>query len=66
MPPLRRRATRLLMFLVPSLFVPPLHSQDASTGAIRGTVLDPDSLPVASATIAMVNVATLDILKRRS
>jgi Carboxypeptidase regulatory-like domain len=33
-------------------------AQDASTGAIRGTVLDPDSGLVAGATVAIVNTAT--------
>jgi hypothetical protein len=33
-------------------------AQDASTGAIRGTVLDPDGGLVAGATVAIVNAAT--------
>ena len=33
-------------------------AQDASTGAIRGTVLDPDGGLIAGATVAVVNVAT--------
>ncbi len=32
--------------------------QDASTGAIRGTVLDPSGKSIAGATVALVNDAT--------
>ena len=32
-----------------------LHSQDASTGAVRGLVLDPDARPVPNATVALVS-----------
>ena len=40
------------------IFAVPLRSQDTSTGAVRGTVLDPDGHAVAYATVAIVNSAT--------
>jgi hypothetical protein len=58
MPPTLRRAVRISILVFSLLVVPPLHSQDASTGAIRGVVLDPDARPVAAATVAVVNTAT--------
>lgn len=58
MPPTLRRATRVLILLATLVLAPPLHSQDASTGAIRGTVLDPDGRPVSAATVAVVSTTT--------
>ena len=59
MPRSLRSFARVLFFGVAFLLLAPLvRPQDASTGAIRGTVLDPDARPVPSATIAVVNSAT--------
>jgi hypothetical protein len=58
MTPVVRRAARLVIFFATSVFAWPLHAQDASTGAIRGTVLDPDGRAVASATVAIVSSTT--------
>jgi hypothetical protein len=44
--------------IVALIFGVPLRSQDASTGAIRGVVLDHDGHPIAYATVAIVNTAT--------
>ena len=57
MPPVRRPA-RLAIFFATLIFACPLPAQDASTGAIRGTVLDPDGRAVASATVAIVSTTT--------
>ena len=54
-----RSIARVLFLVLTFLLIAPLvRPQDASTGAIRGTVLDPDARPVPSATIAVVNSAT--------
>ncbi len=58
MPPTLRRALRLLILLASFVIAPPLHSQDASTGALRGTVLDPDGRPLGGATVAVVSTNT--------
>jgi hypothetical protein len=52
------RFARIAIAIASLIFAVPLRSQDASTGAIRGTVLDPDNHPVAYATVAIVNTAT--------
>ena len=55
---------RLRLFVCPAilialcLFISPLTAQDASTGAIRGLVLDPDARPVPKAMVAVVSIAT--------
>ncbi len=50
---------RLLAFIFAALLLAlPCLSQDASTGAIRGTVLDPSGKTIAGATVALVNDAT--------
>ncbi len=47
------------LFLLPCFFLASqAFAQDGSTGAIRGTVLDPDGGLIAGATVAIVNVAT--------
>ena len=51
-------AIRLLTVLVLVFLTPTLAAQDASTGAIRGSVLDPDGRPVAAATVAVVSAMT--------
>jgi len=53
-----RRFARIAVAVAALIFAVPLRSQDASTGAIRGAVLDPDNHPVAYATGAIVNIAT--------
>jgi hypothetical protein len=54
-----RSIARVLFLVLTFLLIAPLvRPQDASTGAIRGIVLDPDARPVASATIAVANSAT--------
>jgi len=59
MPRSLRSFARVLFFVVAFLLLAPLvRVQDASTGAICGTVLDPDARPVPSATIALANLAT--------
>jgi hypothetical protein len=51
-----RRSFLVLLIL---FFAPlPTLSQDASTGAIRGTVLDPDGGLVPGASVIIVNAAT--------
>jgi len=50
----RRHALRFALFLVAL----PSMAQDASTGAIRGTVVDSSGSRIASASIALVNAAT--------
>jgi hypothetical protein len=54
MPSFLRRALRTAIVIAFLLPAPQLHSQDASTGAIRGTVVDPDGRPVPAATVAIV------------
>lgn len=56
MPPVRAR--RLVIFFTTFVLAWPLRAQDASTGAIRGTVLDPDGRAVGSATVAIVSTTT--------
>ena len=54
-----RRLSRVLFPLVLALSLPSRSvAQDASTGAIRGSVVDPDGNRVARATITLLNVAT--------
>ena len=55
---LRSFARVFLIVAVLLLLAPLVRPQDASTGAIRGTVLDPDARSVAGATIAVANSAT--------
>lgn len=52
------RAARLVVFVATLVRGGNLHSQGASTGAIRGTVFDPDGRPVAAATVAIVSTTT--------
>ena len=47
-----------LSWLVVLFLLPLSFAQDASTGAIRGTVLDPDGGLLVGASVAIVNVAT--------
>src|ERR1700690_1696389 len=49
---------RHALWFVFFLFVLPATAQDASTGAIRGTVVDSSGSRIASASIALVNAAT--------
>jgi hypothetical protein len=58
MPSSLRRCLCISILVAFFLLAPALHPQDASTGAIRGVVLDPDARPVPAATIAVVNAAT--------
>ncbi len=51
-------AIRLLTVLVIVLVTTGLAAQDASTGAIRGVVLDPEGRPVPAATVAVVSAST--------
>ena len=51
-------AIRLLTVLVIVFLGPGLAAQDASTGAIRGVVLDPEGRPVPAATIAVVRASS--------
>ena len=54
-----RRLSRVLFPLVLALSLPSRSvAQDASTGAIRGSVVDPDGNRVARATITLLNVGT--------
>ena len=48
----------IALALAALIFAVPLRSQDTSTGAVRGNVLDPDGHAVAYATVAIVNSAT--------
>jgi hypothetical protein len=48
----------LLTVLVIIFLTPGLAAQDASTGAIRGVVLDPEGRPVSAATVAVVSAST--------
>ena len=54
-----RRLSHVLFPLILALSLP-FHSsaQDASTGAIRGNVVDPDGHQVARSTVTLLNVAT--------
>jgi len=47
-----------VLFAVHLFFSLPAPGQDASTGAIRGTVLDPEGGLIAGASVAIVNAAT--------
>ncbi len=58
MSPTPRRLFWIAVALAALIFAVPLRSQDTSTGAVRGTVLDPDGHAVAYATVAIVNSAT--------
>jgi hypothetical protein len=50
---------RLVAFIFAALLLAlPCLAQDASTGVIRGTVLDPSGKTIAGATVALVNDAT--------
>jgi len=53
-----RHSARIAIVLGFLLLSVRLLSQDASTGAIRGTVLDPDGRPIAQATVAIVSAAS--------
>jgi len=50
------RLSFLVLFFL--LSVPLVRTQDASTGAIRGSVLDPDGRAIAAVTVAVRNPAT--------
>src|SRR5437868_1293695 len=58
MPSALRHSARIAIVLGFLLLSVRLLSQDASTGAIRGTVLDPDGRPIAQATVAIVSPAS--------
>src|SRR5437868_6630703 len=58
MPSALRHFARVAIVLGCLLFNVRVLSQDASTGAIRGTVLDPDGRPIAQATVAIVSPAS--------
>jgi len=58
MPSALRHSARIAIVLGFLLLSVRLLSQDASTGAIRGTVLDPDGRPIAQATVAIVSTAS--------
>src|SRR5437868_10465130 len=58
MPSALRHFARVAIVLGCLLFNVRVLSQDASTGAIRGTVLDPDGRPIAQATVAIVSAAS--------
>src|SRR6201981_941917 len=58
MPSVLRHSARIAIVLGFLLLSVRLLSQDASTGAIRGTVLDPDGRPIAQATVAIVSAAS--------
>lgn len=51
-------STRLLLVVSLMLLAGRLQGQDASTGALRGTVFDPSGGQIAGATIVLVNAAT--------
>ena len=50
--------SRLLIVVFLAFFAPSTFAQDASTGAIRGSVSDATGGRIHSATIVVVNVAT--------
>jgi Carboxypeptidase regulatory-like domain len=50
--------TTVILFITVLLLPAALLAQDASTGVIRGTVLDPDGGLIQGATVAIVNAAT--------
>ena len=56
MPSTLRHFARVAIVLGCLLFNLRVLSQDASTGAIRGTVLDPDGRPIAQATVAIAEL----------
>ena len=58
MPAILRRFARISIVLAFFVLAPILYSQDASTGAIRGAVLDPDNRSVPAAIVAVVNNTT--------
>jgi hypothetical protein len=58
MPSTLRHFARVAIVLGCLLFNVRVLSQDASTGAIRGTVLDPDGCPIAQATVAIISPAS--------
>jgi hypothetical protein len=58
MPYVSSSAIRLLTIFAILTMASGLAAQDASTGAIRGIVLDPDGRAVSAATIAVVNAST--------
>ena len=64
--PSTRRILQLALVLALYFWASTLHSQDASTGAVRGLVLDPDSRPVPNATVALVNGNTGALRSTRS
>ncbi len=49
---------RLCVLSVLLLIVPSIYAQDASTGAIRGTVADATGSRIPGATVVLVNAAT--------
>ncbi len=54
-----RVAVRVFACLLLASFAPSfVHSQDASTGAIRGVVMDATSSRIASASVTVINLAT--------
>lgn len=54
----RTTLLRLALLATTLILAPLTHSQDASTGALRGTVFDPDGRPLPAATVAVVNSLT--------
>jgi hypothetical protein len=62
-----RLAFRILFVLFSVLFLS-VHpaAQDASTGAIRGTVIDPDGNRITGAAVTLVNVGTGIVVSRNS
>src|SRR5579863_7205947 len=52
------RASLFLIAIGSLLLVSPTSAQDAATGAIHGTVLDPAGARIAQASIVAVNAAT--------
>jgi hypothetical protein len=58
MSPTLPRLARIAIAIAALIFGVPPRSQDASTGAIRGVVLDHDGHTIAYATVAIVNTAT--------
>jgi hypothetical protein len=57
--PMPRLVSRILFVLVLAFSLPVQSAaQDASTGAIRGSVVDPDGNRVARSTVTLLNVAT--------
>jgi len=54
----RTSFSRLVVLATILILAQLTHSQDASTGALRGTVFDPDGRPLPAATVALVSAAT--------